>query len=152
MLKRPERYATLLRVRQREEDRRAAALSLATGAVHVAESRRESLVEMHDDAMRRASDAASGTDVRAMEQNVGYERHLTQMIARTDGDIMALNETRSQRQTDFEASHRSRKMIDSLEERVSLRWERHVDREERKAIEETVAMRHSARRQGRKAR
>lgn len=145
MLRRPERYATLLRVRRREEDVRAAAFARAAGAVRTAQDRRTALVELHDDAMRRAMEAASGVDVRAMEELTGYERHLTQIIGRTDNDIARLQEDRGRRRSEFEASHRRRKMIEWIIERAAKRWAAHAEREERKAVEATVSMRHAFR-------
>lgn len=148
MLKKPDRYAALLRVRQREEDVRAAALAKAVGAVRNAESRRRALVERHEDALQRASEATAGTDAGRMEQFAQYERHITQLIAHTDRDLEQLQGDRQKRQVEFEASHRRRRMIDRLIEQVAARWESHVQREERKAIEESVAMRYARRKEG----
>lgn len=147
MLKRPERYATILRVRKRDEDARAAALAKASAAVRTAQHRRVGLVERHEDVLQRAAEAAGGTDVQAMERFAAYERHVTQLIAHMDRDIEQLEKERGTRQSDFEASHRRRKMIDRLMERVATRWEAHVQREERKVVEESVAMRYSFKRE-----
>lgn len=146
MLKRPDRYAALLRVRQREEDARAAALAKAVGAIRNAEARRVALVERHEDTLQRASEATAGTNVPLMEQFSQYERHVIQLIAHSDKDIQQLHGDRQKRQQEFEASHRRRKVVDRLVERIVSRWESHVEREERKAIEESVAMRYAFRR------
>lgn len=145
MLKRPDRYEALLRLRQREEDARAAALAKAVGAIRNAESRRHSLVERHEDTLQRATEAAKGTSAARMEQYAQYERHITQLIAHTDLDIEQLHGERQKRQKEFEASHRRRKMIDRLTERITNRWNTHVQREERKVLEESVAMRYANR-------
>lgn len=146
MLKRPERYTALLRIRQREEDARAAALAKATGAVRNAESRREELVGRHTETLERAAEATRGTDAARMERFSFYERHITQLIAHADRDIDQLQTDRETRQEEFESSHRRRRMIDRLIERTAHRWRAHVDHEERKALEESVAMRYAYRR------
>lgn len=146
MLKRPDRYELLQRLRKREEDAHAAALAKAVGAIQNAEFRRQALVDRHEDALRRAADIGKGADVALMEQFSLYERHITQLIAHTDRDIDRLHADRAERQGEFEASHRRRKMIDRLSERVRTRWKAHLESEERKSAEETVAMRYAFRR------
>ena len=132
-------------MRRREEDARAAALAKAVGAIHNAETHRHLLVERHEDTLRRAAEAAKGSDATLMERFSLYERHIIQLIGHADRDIQDLHAERSQRQEEFEASHRRRKMIDRLIERVKTRWNDHVFREERKTMEDSVAMRYALR-------
>lgn len=143
MLRKPNRYAVLLRVRRHEENARALALSQATVAVQSAEANRSVLIERHDEVLKRASEAVLGTNAALMDEFSSYERHVTRLIAHADTDIARLRLEQGSRQAEFDASRQRRKMIDQLMDRTRARWQDHVLREERKAIEDSAVMRHA---------
>lgn len=144
-LRRPERYATLLRIRQREEDARAAALRRALDAVQRALQDRSELQTRHAETLTQAARIRTGAEVRMMDQYAHYERHLTRLVAEKDSELERLRAEQSGLQADFEESHRRRKMADRLIERASERWDSHVETQDRRAAEEVVAMRYGRR-------
>lgn len=118
-MKRPDRYATLLRVRKRVEDLKANAFASAQRDELAA---REALCEIEHaqrDALGRASEVASQADgAGRVSDLIDYERHLGQVALNQSSEIEKLANEAEVRRSELQEAVTQRRMVDRLMERA----------------------------------
>ncbi|GJM27139.1 MAG: hypothetical protein DHS20C16_35540 [Phycisphaerae bacterium] len=112
------RLASVLRIRERQEELRAQALAETQTVIQKTEHRRTELVTLQrtmlsdaDALMRAEFDAA---DVRRYFQ---YERHLSRCVVDTDAQLAQLTGVASDRRVELEAAILKKKVIERLQVR-----------------------------------
>ena len=112
------RLASILRVRERQEDLRAQALAETQSGIRKAQHRRQELIDLQrrmltsaDELTRAAFDAA---DIRRYFQ---YERHLSRSVVDADARIAQLATVAQDRRAELEDATQKKKVIERLRER-----------------------------------
>jgi flagellar export protein FliJ len=139
MLQRAFRYETLLRIRKRQEDLRAAALAVARRNVHNAEEQRARLSEEQRVTLERAKDLArdefDASDVRRYYQ---YERHLAQLAVAKDAEIRSLTVVAESRRAELEDATKRKRIVEKLKEHQNAAYEKHVLKQEQRLTDEVA--------------
>jgi flagellar export protein FliJ len=138
----PDRYKTLLRVRQRMEDKRSTDLAQTRRRIQAADQERSALerqqVRMLETAAGRTQAAFSADDVQRYYQ---YERHLSRWLAEKDAEIVSLQQVETERLAALEEAMKEKRMTERLHERA---WENHralLAQLEQKLTDETAVVR-----------
>ena len=135
--KKPTQFDTLLRIRQRQEDYRAAALANAQRDVRQAEARRDAIFEeqrrMFTRAGERAKAAFDPGEIRAYYQ---YERHLQLVADQQDAKIQQLKQVAEERRLELEDAMKRRRIIEKLIERKMRTYHEEVRKEEQHQADE----------------
>ena len=150
MLRRPRpQFQTLLRVRKRLEDVRAAALASVRREINLAEQERASIVEQQRRALTQAGQTAGAVfrahDVRPYYE---YERHLAQLAVLKDAKILELQHTESERRGELEEAMKQRRVVERLIERRRQAFLEDVRSAEQSAHDEIGAGRFARARKG----
>ncbi len=140
--RRPEQYATLLRVRKRQEDFSAQVLAGVRREMRAAELQRSDF----EDQQRRAIDHAQAYtgenfDERLFPQYVQYQRHLARMAVAKDAEIEQLRQQTAGRRLELENAMRQRRMVDRLIERSERIVSQKVKKEEQRSSDESASTR-----------
>lgn len=138
--RRPAQFDTLLRIRRRQEDLRAAALGAAHRDVRHAEGQRDAIADaqlhiLHE-AGERAHDVFDPREVRLYYQ---YERHLQTLSDNKDAEIVSLKKVAEERRVELEEAMKRRRMIEKLIERKMSAYEDEVRKEEQHLADETAS-------------
>lgn len=138
--RRPEQYATLLRVRKRQEDLNAQVLAGVRREMRAAELQREDF----EDQQRRAIDSAQAHagedfDERLFCQYVQYQRHLARMAVAKDAEIEQLRHQVEGRRLELENAMRQRRMVDKLIERSERIVSEKAKKEEQRSSDEAAS-------------
>lgn len=138
--RRPEQYATLLRVRKRQEDLNAQVLAGVRRELRAAELQREDF----EDQQRRAIDSAQAHagadfDERLFCRYVRYQRHLARMAVAKDAEIEQLRHQVEGRRLELETAMRQRRMVDKLIERSESIASKRVKKEEQRSSDEAAS-------------
>ena len=143
-LARRSHYTTLLRVRKRQEERRALALAKALREQQHAEAERAHLTAEQRRALERAGDTAQeafdAAEVRCYYQ---YERHLAQLGDAKDAEIREFTRMSSVRRLELEEATKNKRMIERLRERTEEILHAQSRRDEQRRLDE-VATNHAA--------
>ena len=140
--RRPEQYATLLRVRKRQEDLSAQVLAGVRREMRAAELQRADF----EDQQRRAIDSAQAYtgenfDERLFPQYVQYQRHLARMAVAKDAEIEQLRQQTAGRRLELENAMRQRRMVDRLIERSERIVSNNLKKEEQRSSDESASTR-----------
>ena len=138
--RRPEQYATLLRVRKRQEDLNAQVLAGVRREMRAAELQREDFERQQ----RRAIDSAQAYtgedfDERLFCRYVGYQRYLARMAVAKDAEIEQLRQQVEGRRLDLENAMCKRRMVDRLIERSERILLKKVKKEEQRLSDEAAS-------------
>lgn len=135
-------YATLLRVRKRQEDLKAGAFAEAQRSVRRAESERSEIVAYQQRIVYGAERASKTLEnVTSVRQYLLFERHLARRAVDKDSEIGALKNVAEDRRQELESSMKQRRMVERLLERAREERERRRAELDRKAADETASIR-----------
>lgn len=148
MLRHPNRYNTLRRVRKREEDRSAATLAQAAGAVQQTEHDITALRARHDQALIDANAASRSPVARTLAQYANYEAQLLRQIAEKHDELAERISHLEDCRRAFEERHVQRRIVDRLIERAELELEDFRLRQERRYLDDLSSTRYARRRAG----
>ncbi|MFO7975983.1 MAG: flagellar export protein FliJ [Candidatus Hydrogenedentota bacterium] len=141
-LKKPFRYGTLLRVRQRQEDLKSMALAKMRRAVLSAEQQHKEIVGQQ---LAAFSSAAAMTrehfDVSDIRRYFLYERHLSRLAVEKDAEITHLRTQEEERRSELEQAMKDRKMLERLKERRERALQYALGKEEQKRLDESAVNR-----------
>ena len=142
MPRRPwQKYATLLRVRERQERLRAQALAEARRDVLRAEKQRDALGEEQRRILLAAGKAAEAeVDAPKVQSFFQYERHIAHLSVEKDSEIHSLRKVAEKKRSELEEALKRRKIVERLTERVKEQYLIHVRKEEQKLLDETAAV------------
>ncbi|MDZ4860646.1 MAG: flagellar FliJ family protein [Candidatus Hydrogenedentes bacterium] len=136
-----DKYATLLRVRERQERLKAQVLGEARREIRFAEAQREALAEEQRRVLEEAGVAAGHTvDARKAQALIHYERHIARRAVDKDAEIHGLRAVEERKRIDLEEAMKRRKIVERLTERVRLTYLEHVRKEEQKQFDETASV------------
>ena len=136
-----QKYAVLLRVRQRQELLKAQALAAARRDVGRAQAQRDALAEEQQRVLNEAGEAARRqVDAAKVQAFIHYERHIARLAVDKDAEIHALQAAAEKRRGELEDAMKRRKVVDRLYERERLAYRDHVLREEQKLLDETASV------------
>ncbi len=132
-LRRPEQLATLLRIRQRQEDLRAQDLAATQRDLQAAARERAKLILARRQAMsartRKRGEVLDASSLRRQQQ---YERYLARRADEKDAEMRELKTTAESKRVELEHALKQRRMVERLYEqrRDALRTE-HAKAEQR---------------------
>lgn len=136
-----QKYATLLRVRERQERLKAQALASARRDVDRAQIQRNALAEEQRLLLEEAGVASRAhVDAHKTQSLIHYERHIARLAVDKDAEIHALNNVAEKRRAELEESMKRRKVVERLDERERLNYRNHVMHEEQKLLDETASV------------
>lgn len=137
-----DKYATLLRVRERLQRLDAQALGEARRDVRLAEVQRDRLAEEQRRVLAEAGVAAGEqVDARKAQALIHYERHIAGRAVDKDAEIHALRGVEVRKRIQLEEAMKRLKIVERLTERVRLAYLNHVRKEEQKQFDETASLR-----------
>lgn len=140
-MRKPNRYAVLLRLRKQEEDLRAQALAESRNAVLRSQRERTSLELTRQLALEHAGetlmDRFDATEVRSYYQ---YERHLAVLRDQKDADIRELRTVEAEKLAQLESATKARRVAEKLHDRRWASYREYVGKELQKQMDETATM------------
>ena len=135
-------YATLLRVRKRQEDLKAGAFAQAQRSVRRAEAERTEILAYQQRIVYGAERASKTLDNPASVRHyLLFERHLARRAVDKDSEIAALKNVAEDRRQELETSMKEKRMVERLLERAHEERERRRAEMERKAADEIASIR-----------
>lgn len=141
-MKRPDRYATLLRVRKRVEELKANALASAQRDELAARDTLAGVELAQRDALGRASDIASGTDgLRRVSDLIDYERHLGRVALNQGTEIEKLANEAEVHRNELQEAVMQRRMVDRLMERAREAFQHWLNIQDQRLTDETATIR-----------
>lgn len=136
-----QKFAVLLRVRERQERSKAQALAAARRDVGRAQAQRDALSEEQTRVLGEAGKAAKhNVDAAKVQAFIHYERHIARLAVDKDAEIHALKAAAEKRRAELEDAMKRRKVVERLDERARLAYRDHVMREEQKLLDETASI------------
>ncbi len=115
---RPTHYATLLRIRQRQEDVKAQALAAVQRQMQLAHEQRDSIAEERRRVLAQASAyAAQDPDISNLRSYYQYERHLARLTDDQDASIRKLKDDIEARRVELLLARKEKRVIEKLTER-----------------------------------
>jgi flagellar FliJ protein len=136
-----QKYAVLLRVRERQERMKAQALAAARREVDRALSQRDALQEEQLRVLGEAGEAArQHVNASKVQAFIHYERHIAQLAVDKDAEVYALQSAAEKRRAELESAMKQRKVVERLDERERLAYRNHVLKEEQKLLDETASV------------
>lgn len=140
-MRNPNRYASILRLRQRAEDREAQALTAIRGHIHQAQRQRTSLELARQSTLEQAGaslrEQFDASDIRGYYQ---YERHVAHLRDQKDAEIRELQQKESAQQALLETATKARRIAEKLHGRRWDRYRAYLRYEEQKIMDETATM------------
>ena len=137
----PNRYAVILRLRQRAEDRQALAVAAARNALQQATRQRTSLELARQSALEHAgSSMANPFDADEVRSYYQYERHLASLRDQKDAQIRELQRQESEQLAILEQKTRERRIAEKLHERRRESYRMFLRQAEQKNLDETAVM------------
>jgi len=130
-----QKYAVLLRVRERQERLKAQSLAAARRDVGRAEAQRDALAEEQERVLGEA--ARQRIDAAKVQAFIHYERHIARLAVDKDAEIYSLKSVAETRRRELEDAMKQRKVVERLNERARLAYRDYVLREEQKLLDET---------------
>lgn len=135
-------YATLLRVRKRQEDLKAGVFAEAQRNVRRAEAERTEILAYQQRIVYGAERASKALeDPVSVRQYLLFERHLARRSVDKDSEIGTLKHVAEDRRQELETSMKDRRMVERLLERSHEERERRRAEMERKAADEIASIR-----------
>ncbi|NUM53931.1 MAG: flagellar export protein FliJ [Candidatus Hydrogenedentes bacterium] len=136
-----QKYAVLLRVRERQERLKAQALAAARRDVGRAQAQRDALAEEQQRVLVEAGNAAKrNVDAAKVQAFIHYERHIARLAVDKDAEIYSLKSTAEKRRAELEEAMKRRRVVERLNERERLAYRNHVLKEEQKLLDETASV------------
>jgi flagellar export protein FliJ len=140
-MRNPNRYAAILRIRERAEDREAQALAAIRAEIQRAQRQRtalelsrQSTLEQAGASLREHFDAS---DIRGYYQ---YERHVVFLRDQKDAEIRQLSVREAAQRAVLETATRERRVAEKLHERRWDAYRQFLRKEEQKFLDETATM------------
>ena len=141
-MKRPDRYATLLRVRKRVEELKANALASAQRDELVAHTRLSEIEHERRDALGRASQLAREPNrVSLIPDLIHYERHLGQVARNQSAEIEKLADEVEARRGELHEAVTQRRKVDRLMERARDSFRDWLKIQDQRATDEAATVR-----------
>lgn len=140
------RYATLLRVRQRQEELKSFALAEVRREIRNLEAQRDEIITLQRETLAEAGRRmASHLHADEIQSYYQYERHLARQAVELDARVMELRKLEEQRRLELEEALKSRKMIEKLSEREREALRSTLHRNEQAVLDETATNQAAAR-------
>lgn len=141
-MKRPDRYATLLRVRKRVEELKAAAHASAQRDELAARETLSGIEQAQRDALGRASQVASQIDgAGRVSDLIDYERHLGRVALNQSTEIEKFAQETEVRRNELRQAVTQRRMVDRLIERAREALQDWLNIQEQRLTDETATIR-----------
>ena len=138
------RYDTVLRVRKRQEELKAAALGETCRAISAAEQAREEIIQQQIRTLHDAGKAASHRFAAAdVHRYYLYERFLARRAVDKDATLAQLRDEEAQRRFELEEAMKRKRIIERLKERQHRALLAEVNKEEQ-AVTDEAATNHAA--------
>ena len=136
------RFKTLLRVRRRQEDRKAQELSSVHRQIRAAESERGNMerqqIAMLEQAAKLTRQEFDATDIQRYYQ---YERHLSRLVAEKDAEISELKDEEGEKRLELQEAMKQRRMAERLDERREEAFDDIVRKNSQKLSDEIAVTR-----------
>lgn len=143
-LRKPGHYATLLRVRKHEEERRSAALAHTRREIAQAVSSLQAIREQQRRTLEAAGTIArERLDAEDIRRYYQFERHLSQLAVEKDALIQQLQGRAEEEQATLATATKKRRMTEKLEERVAEAYLRELGQLEQKQLDQAAANYHA---------
>ena len=141
-MKRPDRYATLLRVRKRVEELKANALASAQRYELAAHTRLSEIEHERRDALGRASQLAREPNrVSRIPDLIHYERHLGRVALNQSAEIEKLADEAEARRGELQEAVTQRRKVDRLMERARDSFRDWLKIQDQRATDEVATIR-----------
>ncbi len=142
------RYATLLRVRELQENQKAQELAQTRLALQRAAEERQNIEAEQFHTLVEASAATSEQfDASHVGRYYLYERHLARRAVEKDSEIAVLRKQEEQRRRTLEKASRAKHIVERLKERHINELQAFIAGEEQKASDEVAVNRSAAARE-----
>ncbi|MCH7910071.1 MAG: flagellar FliJ family protein [Candidatus Hydrogenedentes bacterium] len=139
-IRRPERYATLARVRKHQEEQKAHALAQARRVVGGLEEQRRELEAYQKRVLERAADHASEPIAGRMRALYLFERHLGRLADEKDLEIEAGTRDAEERRREFDEALKQRRIIERLIEKAQKGLQKRFRRSEQRHHDEIASI------------
>ncbi|MFP4502062.1 MAG: hypothetical protein ACLFTT_13755 [Candidatus Hydrogenedentota bacterium] len=143
-LRKPGHFATLLRVRKRQENRQSAMLGHVRKVIAHAQEDRQAIAHQQQAALDKAGQLArkrfDAADVRRFYQ---YERYLARRADEKDAEIQKLTQEEAQERAKLEDAMKHRRMAEHLEDHVANTYAGHVRKFEQQQSDEVASNYHT---------
>ncbi len=143
-LRKPGHFATLLRVRKRQENRQSAMLGHVRKAIAQAQEDGQAIARQQQAALDKAGQLArkrfDAADVRRFYQ---YERYLARRADEKDAEIQKLTQEEAQERAKLEDAMKHRRMAERLEDHVTSTYAGHVRKSEQQQSDEVASNYHT---------
>lgn len=140
-MRNPNRYATILRLRKRTEDRQAQVVAAVRQEVQRSQRQRTSLELTRRTALESAGaslhDRFDAEEIRGYYQ---YERHLAGLRDEKDAEIRDLQRQEAEQLAILEQATQGRRVVEKLHERRVKAYHAHQRKEEQRYVDETATM------------
>lgn len=140
-MRNPNRYAAILRIRERAEDREAQALAAIRAEIQRAHRERTSLELARQLTLDQAGislrDQFDASDIRGYYQ---YERHVVHLRDQKDAEIRQLEARESAQRAVLEYATRERRVAERLHQRRREAYHQYIRQVEQKILDEIATM------------
>ncbi|HIJ74522.1 MAG TPA: flagellar export protein FliJ [Candidatus Hydrogenedentes bacterium] len=142
--RRPFRYGMLLRVRERQEERKAAELAGTRRTIRVAQHQKAEIVRQQRESLERAGrSAAKRFDASDVRRYYLYERHLARLADDKDAMIAHLQREAERQRVELEEAMKRKRVVERLKERQQRAFFAELNKEEQ-AFSDEMAVNHAA--------
>jgi len=137
--RRPFRYHTLLRVRERQEDIKAMALAEVRRSIRAAENNRAAIIRDQRRTLEGAGAASKGRfEAAAVHAYYLYERHLAYLAVQQDARIVELRGVEAERRAELEEAMQRKRVVERLRDRQNEAFQAEVVKESQQFIDEVA--------------
>lgn len=131
------RFGTLLRVRRRQLDLRAADLAAVRRGIRQNQDQRDALQAEQRRILEQAgSETMRHFDAGDVRRYYQFERHLARLADEKDAAIAELRKQEEERRLELEEAHKRVRVVERLEERHEERLRAHVNKFEQHVSDE----------------
>lgn len=137
-----KRFATLLRVRKLQQDRRSRELAQVRQLIVHAQNELDQLEREQRHMLSEAGQRARKTfDASDIQRHFQYARYLGDRMDRKSSQITSLRGEEAKRLETLHDAARQRRIAERLDERAAAEYDAFVDRETRKQVDEIAIVR-----------
>jgi flagellar FliJ protein len=136
---RPFQYATLLRIRKRQEDLKAQALALAHQQAQRAREERAGIASEQRRTLEQAGELVRARfDASEVRRYYQYERHLSRLGDTKDAEIRQLDGVVEEKRLDLEEAAKQKQVVEKLQERRMAAYQKEQLKQEQKVSDEVA--------------
>lgn len=147
--RRPFQYETLLRVRQRQEEVKGAALAAVRHEIAATAQQRTELVRQQMHMLEMAGQTARRHFAAAhVHHYYLHERYLARLAAEKDARVAELRRVEEQRRAELEEAMKRRRIVERLKELQQHEFLVELDRQRQRFVDEIATTRAAAARRG----